>query len=255
MVISLTARALVDYRRLSALFVAGTCAIACAAFAQTQQPPSFEAQVEARTIALTNEYRAQQSLAALTPESRLTDAARAFAAYIAQTDKLDHDADGTTPPERLKKRGYSFCMVAENLASEFDTRGFTVEALSRRFVKGWSESATHRANMLEADVTEIGVGVERNPRSGEYYAVQVFARPTSQVVKFRVANRTNATIRYEFRKRSVALAPKQSRTHESCAGGDVNLDSSGTAVPLRPKDGGRYAVVQEKGGIYRWAEE
>ena len=245
---------LADYRRAAATSLIALIAwLACGPYAAAQTP-TFESQAEARTVALTNELRAQHGLAPLAVETRLADAARYFAGYIAAADRLDHDADGSTPPERVKQRGYNYCMVAENLASEFDSRGFTVEVLSRNFVKGWSESPTHRSNMLDADVTQIGVGVAR-AKSGEYYAVQVFGRPRTDMVKFRIANRTGATVRYDYRKRTTALSPKQTRTHESCTPGEIRLDAAGQIVTLRPKDGARYAVVEAGRNTFRIAEE
>jgi uncharacterized protein YkwD len=222
-------------------------------FARAQQP-SFNAEAEERVLALTNEFRAQNKLQPLQAESRLADAARYFAGYLASTGKLEHDADGTTPVDRVKKRGYVHCIVAENLGMEYSSGGFTPERLSRNFVEGWKQSPTHRANMLEPEITQIGVGVAR-AANGEYYGVQVFARPLAQMVKFRVANRTNATVRYEYRGRKVTLGPNNARNHESCVPGELNLDSSGQQVTLRPKDGGRYAVVESARGVYRIAEE
>ena len=214
----------------------------------------FATEVEQRVIALTNEMRAKNGAQPLQAESRLTDAARAFAGYVAATGKLEHDADGTTPPERLKKRGYGYCLIAENIAMEYSSTGFTPERLSRNFVEGWLASPTHRGNMLEPNLTEIGVGVSRN-KSGEYYAVQVFARPLAQMTRFRVSNRANATVRYQYRDRGVTLGPKQARNHESCLAGPIKLDSSGQDVVLQPKDGGRYAISESARGVYRITEE
>ena len=232
-------------------------ALACAAVshaAQTDTP--FTQDVEARVVALTNELRKQQGLPAVQPEARLIDAGRYFAGYIAKTDKLDHDADGSSPPERAKKRGYNHCIIAENLAFEYDSAGFSPERLARNFVQGWSESATHRANMLEPEITQIGVGVAPGPKSGEYYAVQVLGRPLSQIVKFRVTNRTAATIRYEYRKRAVTLGPKQARAHESCVGGELKVDSAQPqSTAVRPKNGDRLAIVEAGPGAFRIRED
>jgi uncharacterized protein YkwD len=217
--------------------------------------PAFAASTEQSVLALTNAFRAESGLQALEAEPRLADAARSFAGYLASTGKLDHDADGTTPPERVKKRGYEYCIVAENLASEYSSAGFTPDALAQNVVQGWRASPTHRDNMLQADVTQIGVGVARSPKDGEYFAVQVFARPMSQMVRFRVSNRANATVRYEYRKRMVTLAPKQSRNHETCVAGDLRLDTGGQNVALRPKNGGRYAIVGSGSGGFRLQEE
>ncbi|HET7160826.1 MAG TPA: CAP domain-containing protein, partial [Burkholderiales bacterium] len=113
-------------------------------------------QSEQRVITLTNELRVKHALTSLSAETRLTQTARAYAAHLANTGKLDHEADGATPAERVKKRGYSYCMVAENLASEYSSAGFTADALARNVVEGWSESQTHRTNMLHPDLTHIG---------------------------------------------------------------------------------------------------
>ncbi|HEV7803690.1 MAG TPA: CAP domain-containing protein [Burkholderiales bacterium] len=232
--------------------------VCTAAFAQDKAPagqPAFTQEVEQRVTALTNDLRKQNGLQPVQPEARLTETARAFAGYLANTGKLEHDADGTTPADRVKKRGYTYCLVAENLASEYNTAGFTVDTLSRNVVQGWRESPTHLGNMLQPDVTQIGVGVARSGKDGEYFAVQVFARPMSQAVKFQVTNRANAAVRYDYRKRSVTLAAKQTRTHESCVSGEIRIESPGLDLPTHPKNGGRYAIVESGKGTYRLKEE
>ena len=223
--------------------------------AQTQS--SFTEDVEKRVMVLTNALRKEQGLQPLQSEPRLTDAARYFAGYVAKTDKLDHDADGSTPADRVKTRGYSYCIIAENLASEYNSAGFTPERLAGNFVEGWSKSPTHRANMLEPEVTQVGVGIAAGAQSGEYYAVQVFGRPMSQMVRFRVTNRSTQTIRYEYRKRTVALAPKQIRSHESCVAGELKFEWPRQQQPsaVRPKDGDRVTIVEAGPGTYKVIQE
>jgi uncharacterized protein YkwD len=216
---------------------------------------AYSAELEQRVTALTNEFRKDNGLPPLEPETRLSEAARYFAGHLASTGRLDHDADGTTPPERVKKRGYSYCMVAENLASEFSPAGFAADRLASNLVQGWRDSPTHRENMLLPDITQIGVGLARSQKDGEYFAVQVFARPLSQMLKFRVTNRSNATVRYDFRKRTVTLGPRQGRMHESCAAGDLRLDTGGQNLVMRPRDGGRYAIMQAGSSGFRWQDE
>jgi uncharacterized protein YkwD len=242
-----------DYRQaLCALAAALACLVPASHTAA--QVPEFSSEVEQRVLDLTNGFRAKKSLPPLKSDARLADAARYFAGYLARTGKLEHDADGTTPPERVKKYGYAYCIVAENLAMEYNSAGFTPERLSRSFVDGWIDSPTHRDNMLQPDITEIGIGLSRNA-TGEYYAVQVFARPMSQMTRFRISNRTNATVRYDYRNRHVTLGPKQGRNHESCIAGIVSLDSAGQPVTLEPKDGARYAITSPAQGVYRFVPE
>lgn len=242
----------VDYSH--ALCALAACVALSTAPHVRAQAPEFTADVEQRVIALANDLRVKSGAQPLQAEARLTDAARYFAGYVASTGKLEHDADGTTPAERLKKRGYAYCIVAENIGMEYSSAGFTPERLSRNFIDGWMASATHRGNILEPDITQIGVGVSRN-KAGEYYAVQVFARPLTQATRFRLSNRVNATVRYEYQQRAVTLGPKQARNHESCRTGTIRLDSSGQEVLLQPKDGGRYAITESARGVYRIAEE
>ena len=51
--------------------------------------------------------------------------------------------------------------------------------LLENIMKAWMESKGHRANILEAEYTEIGVGVARD-KSGQMYLTQVFARPRKE---------------------------------------------------------------------------
>lgn len=233
------------------LFVSSTSP----AFAQAR--PSFTDQVEARVAALVNQFRAENGLQPLELESRLGETARYFSAYMASNGRLDHRADGAIPEARATQHGYDYCVLAENLAYEYNSRGFAAEQLARSFVQGWKESPLHRANMLEPDVTETGLAVARARLNGEYYAVQMFGRPTTHKVKFSIANRSGATVRYEFRKKTLPLAPRQMRSHESCVGGDVTIDwpYAQEATTIRPRSGGRYVITSAGKGPFRVEEE
>ena len=79
-------------------------ALLCALDAEAGQAAvPLASDAEARVAALTNDLRSKQGLPPVEIEPRLTAAARAFAAYVARTDKLDHDADGSTPSARAEK--------------------------------------------------------------------------------------------------------------------------------------------------------
>ena len=53
------------------------------------------------------------------------------AAYMAKSGKFDHDADGRQPAQRIAAKGYRYCMVAENIAYEFSSRGFASSELAQ----------------------------------------------------------------------------------------------------------------------------
>src|SRR5688572_33226769 len=128
------------YSRTAALFLAAVLVVAPA----RAQEASFNSQVEARVLALVNDLRTGHGLAPLERESRLAQAADYLAGYMAGAGQLDHRADGSTPATRVKQRGYAYCNLSENIAMEYESRGFTVERLASRLVQGWRDSPTHR---------------------------------------------------------------------------------------------------------------
>ena len=135
------------------------------------------ARVESLVVDATNAYRAKEGAPRVERDARLDATAHEFASYLAKTGKLDHDADGSTPFERARRHGYDFCLLSENIAYQFDTRGFSTQELARLFTEGWKNSPGHRKNMLDRGATQGAVAVARAPREGYYYAVQMFGRP------------------------------------------------------------------------------
>lgn len=129
-----------------------------------------------RVLVLVNQFRGETGRSSLMAEPRLTTAAQHVAHDLAATGRFEHDADGSTPRARAKQRGYDACIIGENLAYEYSSRGFSAEQLARTFVDGWKQSVSHRENMEFRDFTDTGIGVAR-ARDGGYVAVQVFAEP------------------------------------------------------------------------------
>jgi uncharacterized protein YkwD len=125
----------------------------------------------------TNRLRDEAGLPPLKADERLARAALDFARYMAQSDRYGHQADGREPSQRVEAAGYDWCMVAENIGWQYDSRGFDTATLARRLVDGWEKSPPHRGNMLDKRPREIGIGTAQSPRTGRHYAVQLFARP------------------------------------------------------------------------------
>lgn len=200
----------------------------------------------------TNAFRVQEGHPKLTVNDKLTQTARDFAGFMARTDKYGHEADGKKPAERVKEHGYDYCLVAENIAYLYTSAGFATEELGRRFVEGWQNSPGHRKNMLDPDVTETGVAVARGEKSGYYYAVQLFGRPKSQALTFKVANRTEEAIEYALGEEKFELPPRYVRTHERCRPEEVKFtwpDGAGEPAALKPAGGEVLVIVKEKGGF------
>src|SRR5262249_23469979 len=131
-------------------------------------------------------------------------------------NRYGHTADGSRPADRAKAHGYDYCILAENIAYQYSSAGFTADELAREFFHVWEQSPEHRKNMLDADVTDTGIGVAHSPDTGYFYAVQPFARPRSKSLHFQIANRTATTVEYQVGDRTYSLPPRYTRTHEQC---------------------------------------
>ncbi|NJK39883.1 MAG: hypothetical protein HC835_16975 [Oscillatoriales cyanobacterium RM2_1_1] len=104
-----------------------------------------------RIVELTNNYRADNGLPPLTLSSQLTNAADTHSENMALQDFFSHTGlDGSKVGDRVQATGYSYTSVGENIAAGYPTP----EAV----FAGWIASSGHRANILNASYTEIGVG-------------------------------------------------------------------------------------------------
>jgi hypothetical protein len=207
-------------------------------------------QTETAIVALTNAFRLESKLGEVKPNAALAAAARAFAEYLAKTGKFAHEADGRQPAQRALASGYRYCLVAENLAMNLDSRGFETRALARAAVEGWKNSPGHRANLLQPMVTEIGVAVARAPDADpKFISVQLFGRPESLRVQFRIENQSGAQVRYALGEETHTLPVRAVITHTSCDPERLTFERAGAAAPgFQPRNGDRFVVRPGAGG-------
>jgi hypothetical protein len=184
---------------------------------------------EAAIIELTNVFRQSEKLGAVKSNAALTRAAKSFAEYLAKTGGFAHEADGRHPQDRAKAAGYGYCMVAENLAMNLDSRGFTVAKLAWQVVEGWKNSPGHRRNLLSPGATEIGVGIARAPgvKDPKYLSVQLFGRPESLKATVKVKNTLSSAVSYTLHGRATTINPGMLITHTSCQAGTITFDRAG----------------------------
>lgn len=219
--------------------------------ARAAEGPDLAA-VEKLVLHRTNEFRREQGLGALEGDPRLARTARYFAEYMARTDRYGHHADGAEPAERATRHGYEWCQVSENVAYQYTSATFGTTELAERYVGGWKRSPGHRKNMLDRADVHGAAAVARSAKTGRYYAVQMFGRPKSMSVEFRVTNRTRETVGYRVADRAYALEPRSTRIHQQCASDEVTLGSApgaGGRKSARPQDGDRLEIVREAGGL------
>ncbi len=122
---------------------------------------------EARAVALVNADRAARGLPPLRVNMTLVALARDFAQDMIDRDYFPHDhknPEGETFEGRLLRYGVSYVNAGENLAMDS-----SVDAAERALM----DSKGHRANILSAKYSEVGIGVRYGP-AGEVYVVQEF---------------------------------------------------------------------------------
>jgi uncharacterized protein YkwD len=175
---------------------------------------------------MTNEFRSGHGRGRLSVNPELARTAQDFADYLARTDTFSHTADGKQPSQRVREHGYRFCLVAENIAWEYDSAGFTAPALARAFVAGWRHSPGHRKNMLDGDLDEIGVGVARSEKTGRFYAIQDFGRPRAKAVVFRITNESDEAVRYTVDGQPFTLEPRYTVAHQRCRSPEVDFQEA-----------------------------
>jgi uncharacterized protein YkwD len=110
------------------------------------------------TLCLLNEQRAATGVAPLAENAKLTNASAGYSRRMVDEAFFAHQApDGDTLVDRLTGAGYSVddaLVVGENIGW-----GQGSLASARSMVQAWMASPGHRANLLSADYTEVGLGV------------------------------------------------------------------------------------------------
>lgn len=166
------------------------------------------AKVAELITAKTNELRKKEGRLPVKANDKLVATVQYFAGYMARTTEYSHTADGKRPSQRAKEHGYDYCIVAENIAYAYDSRGFTTEQLAEKLFEGWKHSPEHRKNMLDPDVTETAVAVAHGGENGYYYADQMFGRPKSLAIRFEIENTSGESVRYGIGGKDFDLPPR-----------------------------------------------
>jgi uncharacterized protein YkwD len=136
----------------------------CAERDVTPEQPTFylsmaqeDAKLDAATAAsMISGYRQNNGLGAVQVDPVLMEAAESQSRAMASRNKLDHNVTGPLG-QRLKTSGYNASAAVENVSAGYHT---LAEAFS-----GWRDSPPHRANMLNADVTKLGIAASYAPNT------------------------------------------------------------------------------------------
>ncbi len=129
----------------------------------------------ANIIQLTNASRQGYGLSNLTENTQLDAAAQAKADDMLQKQYFAHTSPaGKTPWDFIANSGYNYIIAGENLALNFFSAESTEQA--------WMNSPDHRANILNGNFENIGVGVSQGEYNGvaAIFVVQEFGTPLPQ---------------------------------------------------------------------------
>ncbi|MGL5314844.1 MAG: CAP domain-containing protein [Peptostreptococcaceae bacterium] len=115
---------------------------------------------------LVNAERAKQGLSALTLDSQLSNVATIKSQDMINKNYFDHNSPTYGSPfDMMKQFGISYKSAGENIAMGQKT--------PQEVVNAWMNSKGHRDNILNANFTNLGVGVAKDS-SGTIYWTQMF---------------------------------------------------------------------------------
>ncbi len=126
---------------------------------------SYEAQV----VELVNKERAAQGLSPLKFNAELSNVARVKAADLRDKNYFAHNSPTYGSPfDMMKSFGIRYTAAGENIAKGYMN--------PTSVMNGWMNSPGHKANIMNGNFTEIGVGYVSGS-NGSGYWVQMFIRP------------------------------------------------------------------------------
>jgi uncharacterized protein YkwD len=150
-----------DSRGIAVLLVA--CLVSFAAVGAAQQKATAP---ERALFDSANAERKAHGLPTLKWDDALATAARKHALAMAQQGSVSHQVSGEPSlPARAKQAGARFTWLSENVAE-----GPNASDVHEKFMK----SPTHRANLLDADMDSVGIGVAE--RNGQLFVAEDFSK-------------------------------------------------------------------------------
>jgi len=107
--------------------------------------------LESQVVSLVNEIRAQYGLSPLSHNWQLSRVARYKSQDMADNHYFSHNSPTYGSPFRMMKQfGITYRTAGENIAKGYSS--------AKAVVNAWMNSEGHRANILNASYTQIGVG-------------------------------------------------------------------------------------------------
>ncbi|RWZ55345.1 SafA/ExsA family spore coat assembly protein [Halobacillus fulvus] len=124
---------------------------------------------ERQVIDLTNQERIERGLPALTANWQLSRVARYKSRDMRDRNYFSHTSPTYGSPfQMMRDFNVSYRRAAENIAAGQRT--------PQQVVDGWMNSAGHRKNILDPNLTQIGVGYAKGGSYGHYWTQMFISR-------------------------------------------------------------------------------
>ncbi len=170
-------------------------------------------------LVLANQSRAEHNLPPLTWDPALARAAHAHLAVMARHGgPAEHQYPGEPDlATRSSQAGAHFSSIAENVAGSTPSAAATHQA--------WMNSPSHRANLLAAQLTTVGIAVAATPTG--LYAVEDFGR---------IANPTAGSAEKQVQQLLIArgIQPDSSAQHKQDAHANCISGAQPASTPGQP---------------------
>ncbi|WP_349408463.1 CAP domain-containing protein [Pseudalkalibacillus sp. SCS-8] len=119
-------------------------------------------QVEREVIDLTNQERAKKGLPKLKAHTKLSQVAQAKSDDMLENGYFSHNSPNYGSPfQMMQEFGVSYQSAAENIAAG--------QRSAEQVVKDWMNSPGHRRNIMNGELTHIGVGYSTGGNQGSYW--------------------------------------------------------------------------------------
>ncbi|WP_370529734.1 CAP domain-containing protein [Alkalihalobacillus sp. AL-G] len=134
---------------------------------QTQpqtQPDGAKAlsEIERQVIELTNKERQKQGLPTLKADVKLAQVAQEKSNDMQENGYFSHNSPNYGSPfQMMQEFGVSYQSAAENIAAG--------QQSAEQVVQAWMNSPGHRRNIMNKELTHIGVGCAKGGRQGIYW--------------------------------------------------------------------------------------
>lgn len=136
---------------------------------QTSQPSTQVSNFQQQVVDLVNQERAKNGLSPLTIKQDLTDVAQMKAQDMYDKKYFDHTSPTYGSPfDMMSKNGISYLAAGENIALGQQT--------PEQVMQDWMNSPGHRANILNPNFTQIGIGVYNSYKGNGFIWVQEFCK-------------------------------------------------------------------------------